>query len=258
MIIDMTFTVLFWNIWLENQIKGEANATSLIKEFANLIDRYKPDVIGLNELLKHTDHIEPYILKILKTHGYAHTHFAPASPHTKDWIIGTGIASKTPFIKLRELELGYDSPAHKRGFPGHTVKTIVCDMRFGGQTVNIIVTHLMHLRPYTLKDHLKQAQTLKSYLDKHAAQGTIIGGDFNEPNFMLNSFKKQVKRMMNYRSGTRIRPTWSHNGTKLTPIRANLDQLYWSKNSDFELEKFEIVNSRVSDHKPIYAVYEFA
>lgn len=253
----MTFSVLFWNIWLENQIKGETNATALIEEFANLIDRYNPDVIGLNELLKHTDHIEPYILRTLRTHGYAYTHFAPASPYTKDWVIGAGIASKTSFTNLEEVELGYDTRAERRGFPGHTIKAISCSVSIANQVPTIIVSHLICLRGHTLKDHYKQSKKLKDYFQTHAAENTIIGGDFNEPNFMPNSFKKQVKSTMHYKSGSKINPTWSHDGRKLTLVRANLDQLYWSKKSDFTLKKFEIVNSRISDHKPLFAVFEY-
>ncbi len=253
----MTFSVLFWNIWLENQINGEANAGLLIGEFARLIERYNPDIIGLNELLQHIDHTEPYIVKLLKTHGYKYAHFAPASPYTHEWTIGSGVASKQPLSDLDEIELGYDTRADRRGFPGHTVKAISCKVEIVDKTPTVIVSHLTCLRGHTLKDHYQQSQKLKNYFETHAQQDTIIGGDFNEPSFMPKSFRKQVGHTMHHKSGSKLNPTWSHNAGKLTPLRANLDQLYWSRKSNFTLQKFEVIDSQVSDHKPLFAIFEY-
>ena len=46
MISDMTFSILFWNIWLDNQINGEENSKKLLVELKRLIERYKPDSIA--------------------------------------------------------------------------------------------------------------------------------------------------------------------------------------------------------------------
>lgn len=40
-------------------------------------------------------------------------------------------------------------------------------------------------------------------------------------------------------------------------MRANLNQLFWSKDSEFTLENFEVVDSSASDHRPLFAKFSY-
>lgn len=126
------------------------------------------------------------------------------------------------------------------------------------KNINIIVAHLMHLRPYTLKDHYQGAKKLENIVrSEKFSKNTILGGDFNEPGFMPKALKNNVKDVMHMRTGSKQNATWRYNAKPKTLIRANLDQLYWSKDSDFSLESFEVINTNVSDHRPIFATFSY-
>lgn len=252
----MKLRVLYWNIWLENQMHGPKKAQRLIDELEELVTKHNPDIIGINEAMRHVNHTEPYILTILKAHGYDYVHFAPASPYTKDWIIGAAIASKIPLSNLEDFELGYDTRAERRGFPGEIIKAISCSITLNNQNIHIIVSHLICLRTHTLKDHYAQARRLKEHIGKLHSKNVILGGDFNEPRGMPRSFLSITKSMLHHRTGSLRRPTWSHNGYNLTPIRANLDRLFWSKGGNLSLQSFHVIPIKSSDHLPLVAEFE--
>lgn len=256
----MTFSILFWNIWLDNQLNGAARSNTLLKELERLTVQYQPDFLGLNEVLQSAQSNSPFVLEFLKdTCGYAYSHFASASPLTEDWLIGSALCSRIPFNSVQDVAISEDTPAKRRGHHGHHVKAIVANVTMpGSRSLQLVVAHAMHLRSYTLHDHYAGTASLEKLIrSSNYAKNTILGGDFNEPGFMPKSFKHSVSDVMHMRTGSRSRPTWRHNAQRLTPIRANLDQLYWTKNSEFTLKRFEIVDSNVSDHRPLFATFEY-
>jgi endonuclease/exonuclease/phosphatase (EEP) superfamily protein YafD len=124
--------------------------------------------------------------------------------------------------------------------------------------INIIVAHPLHLRPYTLKDHYQGTKTLENLVrSKEFSKNTIIVGDFNEPSFMPRAFKNNVQDIMYMQTGSKLNTTWRHNAKPKTFVRANLDQLYWTKDSVFDLDGFEIIDTNVSDHRPIFATFSY-
>lgn len=254
----MKISVLFWNIWLNNQLKGSQNSQELLEGFKSIVETYQPDCIGLNEVLKNKDEQFPFVVKFLEQLGYKHTHFAPASPLSDEWTIGVAVCSKYPLGKTSNIELGKDIWANYRGYPNETVKAIATKIRVSGtQELNLITAHIILLRPSTLKEHYKQSKALTNVLKKPAyLQNTIIGGDFNEPKFMPKSFKSRNKATHHHQTGTFLNPTWKYDASNKTLIRANLDRLFWSKEGSLELLKFEVVDTNISDHKPIYAVFD--
>lgn len=255
MIIAMTFSILFWNIWLDNQINGKEKSGKLLRELKHLLETHNPDFIGLNEVLHGKDSNSSFILDFLKEEcGYKYGFFALASQFDDNWLIGTGFCSKTKPITIKNVAISKDTPAERRGYTGYELKAIVAEMNLDkDEIVNIIVAHPMHLRPYTLKDHYKGTKTLEKLVRNELSRNTILGGDFNEPGFMPKAFKKNMKDVMNMKTGTKRNATWRFNAHPNSLIRANLDQLYWTKNSNFELISFEVLESNVSDHRPILA-----
>lgn len=254
----MKLSVLFWNIWLENELQGSKHATTLLAELQRIVKTYQPDVIGLNEVLRGTHDETPFVIDYLKKLGYKYTHYVTASPFTPDWYLGTAVCSKYPLVDTADIVLGLDRPAQRRGYPGHTVKAIATHLKLGkGKTVGFIVAHPINLKPYTLGDHYKHTRALSQLIRMPAFSGdTIMGGDFNEPALFPGHFKRRHRALLHYRSGTITNPTWRHRAWQLTPVRANLDHLYWTKQGTLCLDRFEVIETDVSDHRPLFAKFE--
>jgi endonuclease/exonuclease/phosphatase family metal-dependent hydrolase len=253
----MTIKVLFWNVWLENQLRGIKKSKDLLNELDKLISEYKPDCIGLNEVLKHTQDQIPIINEFLEKNGYKYHYFSHGSPFTDKWDIGSAICSRFPINNLQEIELGKNVTAEKKGHKHFPIKAIAAKIEINSKKeIGIIVAHPINLKPSSIIDHFTHTKNLSNFIknsDYH--KNTIIGGDFNEPMYFPMSFKNRTKKYLNHRTGTKINPTWRHNSWRITPLRANLDRLFWTKNGFLKLKKFNVLNVRVSDHKPIYAEF---
>lgn len=253
----MKIKVLFWNVWLDNQINGESESNKLIDELSSLIEELNPDIIGLNEVLQNVNENTPFIYRHLNKLGYKYNYFAPASPFTDEWLIGAGMASKIKPDEQNNIIISNDSPAAKRGYENHKVKAIAASFSLNNSHFNLIVAHPIHLQSYTLKDHFQATDKLLELVQsKEYANNTILGGDFNEPLMMPASFRGKSRSILNSRSGTILNPTWTLNAGKYTPIRANLDQIYWTKKGKVDLSSFKVIRSNVSDHKPLFATFE--
>ncbi len=88
------------------------------------------------------------------------------------------------------------------------------------------------------------------------AKNTILIGDMNEWRLMPGAFRRKVADVMHSRTGTLLHPTWCYNAHRFTPLRANLDYVYWNTQSDFTLKDFKVLPTRVSDHRPLLATFE--
>ena len=253
----MILKVIFWNIWLENQISGPEKTEQLLTELQKIIKIHNPDVLGLNEVLKHFSHEIPLINMWLHSRGYIYNYFSHGSPISKDWDIGSTICSKYPLTETQEIELGNNNTAKKRGHGDHQVKAIATKIKLpNSKQIGFIVAHPINLKPSTIIDHFKHTKNLSDFvLNSDYNQNTIIGGDFNEPLYFPKSFKSRTDRHFHHKTGSKSNPTWRHNSWRVTPLRANLDRLFWSKNGRLQLEHFEIIESHVSDHRPLFATF---
>lgn len=258
----MTFSILFWNIWLYNQLDGKAGATHLLSELKRVVDLYKPDFIGLNEVLQHRQSDAPFVLTFLKQEcGYIYNHYTPLSAYNDSWLDGLALCSRVKINKVQEVSLCKNSYAERRGYPGYELKALAGSIILPGQlNLQIIVTHAMPLVPLrmeAIKDHYEGTRKLNNLLRSGTySKNTILAADMNEPGFVPRSFRAKVDDVMHFRTGPRANRTWRHNAHQRTPIRANLDQLYWSKGSDFDLQTFKVLKSNISDHRPCLAVFQ--
>jgi endonuclease/exonuclease/phosphatase (EEP) superfamily protein YafD len=106
-------------------------------------------------------------------------------------------------------------------------------------------------------DHFRHTKVLADFINSSEySTCTIVGGDFNEPMFFPRSFKRLTRNQLHHKTGTKRNPTWRHNTWKKTPLRANLDRLFWTNDGTIEILHFSIIESHVSDHRPIYAEFE--
>lgn len=254
----MKLKVLFWNIWLENQLDRPEKTDLLLAELRKLIISHDPDVIGLNEVLKHSSHEIPLINRWLIDNGYVHNYFSHSSPISNKWDIGSAVCSKYSLVATQEIELGKNATAEKRGHGMHQVKAIATKIELPNSSlVGFIVAHPINLKPSTIFDHFTHTKTLSDFVvDSDYKHCTIIGGDFNEPMHFPKSFKSRTDRHFHHKTGSKRSPTWRHNTWTITPLRANLDRLFWSRDGSLELEHFEIIESHVSDHRPIFAKFK--
>jgi len=252
----MTFKIIYWNIWLENQIRGVSRIEMLLEELESIITGYNPDCVGLNEVVKHTEEDIPQVSTLLESFGYKYHYFSHGSGISDNWDIGSGIFSKLPIKDLSDIELGRNATAEKKGQFNSPVKAVTCRVGFDEQEIGVIVAHPINLKPSTLKDHFVHTKNLANYIATGDFKtNTIIGGDFNEPMHFPKSFKRRTAKILNHRTGTKTNPTWRHNTWLKTPLRANLDRLFWTKEGNLELTDFKIIESHVSDHRPMYAEF---
>lgn len=260
MIVHMTFSILYWNIWLNNQLEGMQGASRLLNELDRILELYQPDFIGLNEVLQAAGTKEAFVLDYIeKRHGYKYVHYAHSSPSTPEWFIGSAFLSRIQPKEVKAIPISTDAAAIIRGYHGHEVKAITATVPLTiSKSVHIVVTHPLHLRPTIISEHYVGTRNVEKLMhSKKHSTNTILGGDINEPGFMPQSLRMKLRESMHFRSGNLFNPTWRHNAYRYTLIRANLDQLFWSKDSFFILEKFEVIDSIVSDHRPLFAEFSF-
>lgn len=217
MIKQMTFSIMYWNIWLNNQLSGKRGAITLLDEIDRILEKYQPDFIGLNEVLQTIDSREAFVLEYIEQkHGYKFVHYAHSSPSTPEWYIGSAFLSRIKPVTVETVAISTDSAAIIRGYHGHEVKAVVAKVTLGPElTINIITAHPLHLRQTIIANHYKGTKKLETIVHtKEYAKNTILGGDINEPGFMPNSLRKKVGETMNFRTGTIRNPTWKHNAHK--------------------------------------------
>jgi hypothetical protein len=75
----MALTVMFWNVWFENQI-DDSRLSILEEALENFILEHSPDVIGLNEVVKYTEKNHIPLHRKMSELGYNHAHFAQYIP----------------------------------------------------------------------------------------------------------------------------------------------------------------------------------
>ncbi len=100
-----------------------------------------------------------------------------------------------------------------------------------GQDLKIIVAH--PTAPIdSLEQHRVGMETLSQLAHSKAyAKNTILVGDMNEWRLIPGAFRRKVADVMHSRTGSSVNPTWRYNAHRFMPLRANLDYVYWSKNS---------------------------
>ncbi|HSW66535.1 MAG TPA: endonuclease/exonuclease/phosphatase family protein [Bacillota bacterium] len=245
-----SFTALFWNVWFDSQLVTR-KTQRLYSHIDDIIASHQPDAIGLNEVLADRDTGESALLKHLESLGYQ-TFFAPFSPEKGNHMGGSALAYKAKTAVITTHELGPDTYARIRGYPGHTIKLIRARIPHAGEQVQVIVNYLAHLAPYNWSTHLAHHRAFRSLVtDSDLQAATIIGGDFNQFRFMPTLWG--AKRHYHRATGTLLNPTWRLLGGKVPFIQANYDNIFWTKSGKLVLEDFKVLARWPSDHAPLVA-----
>ncbi len=253
---NMAITVMFWNVWFENQI-DDSRLTTLEEALENFILEHRPDVVGLNEVVKFTDNNHIPLHQKMSKLGYNHAHFAQTNRINDRFTIGSTLYSKTNLNDTDTIYLGRNATARKKGYSDFRVSAVVGSVKLSGKSFQIISAHPINIKPSTLKNHYQHTRKLHDHtkvLD--IVKPTIIGGDMNEPRLFPFSIRPKLKRNFNHRTGSFINPSWRYRGQTTTLLRANLDRLFWSKDHNLVQKSFIIVDTNVSDHRPIISTFD--
>ena len=78
----------------------------------------------------------------------------------------------------------------------------------------------------------------------------------NEPRLFPFSIKTKLNKKYHHKTGTFKNPSWRYNGQKTSIIRANLDKLFWTKDGGLIQKSFIIIDTNVSDHRPLISTFE--
>lgn len=252
----MALTVMFWNVWYENQI-DDSRLSILEEALENFIAEHNPDVIGLNEVVKYTQNNHVPLHRKMSELGYNNAHFAQTNRITEKFTIGSTLYSKTVLTDTGTIYLGPNATAKRKGFDDFKVSAVVGSVKVLGQSFQIISAHPINIKPSTLKNHYQHTKKLRTHTRiSDIKTPTIIGGDMNEPRLFPFSIRSKLRRNFNHRTGSFINPSWRYRGQTTAILRANLDRLFWSKNHKLVQKSFIIIDTNVSDHRPIVSTFD--
>lgn len=256
-IVWMTFSIIYWNLWLSNQIHGKKNANHLFIALDELIEQYNPDCFGLNEVLRRRGSKTPFVVDYLKEKGYKHVYFLASGPWTDEWDIGDALVSKHRIVSTDSVTLGDHFSIDGRDETGRQAQALLAEVALrNGVSVHVITAHLMHLRLHTLPTHFRHQKNLTGHIiDSPQNVRLVMGGDFNEFKLMPFSFARKNRKYLHARTGVFPNMTWHKNARKRALLRANPDKLFWSKNKLMQLTDFKVIPDYTSDHKPLYAKF---
>lgn len=240
---------------MDNQFTA-SKRKQLFKYLDNLLDKYDPDAVGINEVIYDDKLKRSYLLDYFKQKGY-HTHYAPFSPKTDRLTVGSGLITKNKPSQIIEHSLGVDLPAKRRGYEGHNIKTIeaVIPTIQPNREVRFVVTYLAHLIPLNWIVHQQHYRQLRKLLsEQRFSKDFIIVGDFNEPKYHPNILR--LTRSFKRKTGSLLSPTWRWRGRRIYMARANYDNIMWSNDDSLWLEEFSVLKDHPSDHAPLYAKFK--
>lgn len=255
----MQITTLYWNVWLDNHIVSEERRRAVWHRLEELIDEYQPDAIGLNEVVTDDEKQPAPIMKVVEKQGFT-AKYLPNIPLPDGKYMGNVLASKHPLLDYRLIDIGPNVVAeYHDGFKNRRVIHLLATIRLKpGYEFSFAVIHQLPLYPRAIIEHYYQQPPLaKAVSSPDLIQPVVFGGDFNELKYMPRSFYSTVKSAFHRKTGTYLQPTWLAYAIPWSPVRANYDHVYWSRNSDLiKLKSFKIVKDHPSDHAPLVAVFE--
>lgn len=215
-----------------------------------ILKKYKPDIIFLQEIDMYTK--RAYYRNQLYTFSkYTELDYRAMGTNIKykSGFYGDGILSKFPI----EYSANYLSPLTNNS---HEQRGILCNkISFGNTKINVFSLHMS-----TFEDErILTAQELLKIISKiNKNEPIIIGGDFNVgikkigPHKYLHDPKDTYKEYEILKSKLN-----SINNTETTWVspegNACIDSFFYSKH--LKLIKYEVIDTNISDHYPIYAEF---
>lgn len=257
----MEFSVISWNVWHINQISGKDKLASLLHELERLSDQYEPDCFVLCEVVRPDQHKLPPVVEYLQKLGYTYCHYGPmVIMESPDYCMsGVVICSKFKLTNKQQHVISKNGSAAKFGYPDFDKEIISATMSLPqGVKLNVVSAHPTATID-GIKPHAKGVRSIAKLMRSEAfRQNTLLMGDMNQWRFMPYSLRSRLADIMHVKTGSFLNPTWRYNAHRFTPLRLNLDYVYWSKAGGLRLTDFKVLASSVSDHRPILARFEVA
>jgi len=239
----MKLKILSWNIW----------GGQHLPEILELIEREKPDVIGLQEVIEDLDGTNNTARTIAERLGYEWFFYPTYEVDTgrlyhllepRTVRMGNAILSKP---KIAETDVRQLSEEKGR----FAVEAVI---NAGGKDIRFFSTHLKHTHQKPEELQNAQAQSLVKLMPKENA---ILMGDFNatpESDCLAIINGGTMKN-----TDAKLKPTWSvyPEGCpicKPQKLDTRLDYLFASK--DLKTDSFTIYDSKGSDHLPISVIFK--
>lgn len=230
-----------WNVHLHTFARDNAYVLKRLEAWGY------PDIICLQEYVQGRD---DETAKWFKKQGYD-TAYLPFATYPKDHRISQGVLTATKKSLRASTEpvvLRSNGPRWFRNFPN--VRGLLdATIAFEGKQLHVLNFHATYARPHTTDMRRDEFGKLQSYLaafDEKTAW--LIGGDFNF--FGSDSRKAWLIERYAHFTGNGRQKTWRHK-SKILPLGANLDYLFWSGETVAVVAK--LMPFSVSDHRPIQA-----
>jgi len=230
--------ILSWNVHYPFFAKDNTYVADTLEQLEQL------DVICLQE---YVDGASEQTKEWLENNNYVINYLPFASKGDLSQGVMTavrkGLSAKTVPIILRE-----DEPRRLRPFPNiRGLLATTVQTEHGEVTINNV--HLTVPRPHLVDLRKREFTELKEYLNsQNTSSNWLLCGDFN---FMpYDSRRKYLTNRYTHFTGSMVNKTW-RNHQPYTPIRANLDYLFWREGSIRVAA--ELLDFNHSDHRPMRA-----
>lgn len=239
-----TLRVLCYNIHYGQGMDGKYDVARL----AEVIKRLQPDLVALQEIdvwVKRSGRVHQ-IQELAKLTGLQ-ARFGPTQ-HYEGGLFGNGVLTRLPILDVLIQPLPYtESSPEKVTYPRAAVAVTV--RLADGSPLRFISTHFQHNVP---EDRLAEAIAINKHFAKpDDAIPTILAGDMNAtPKAApILELEKQWKNAIDQQaspSAPSPKPT------------SRIDYIFYRNAPKLELLKTEVIPEKMaSDHRPVFAIFEF-
>jgi endonuclease/exonuclease/phosphatase family metal-dependent hydrolase len=203
------------------------------------IEKYKVDIVGLQEVDKYTERNNFDMLAVFTNKTYPYSYFGKMIDY-QGGEYGTGIISRYPFIEARTAYIDSTGTKEQRGYERVVFKK---DKRE-------IAVYNTHISWETIEIRTKQLEELKAAVDADTVKYKIVTGDFNvdQNRNELDIFVRSGYKLSNGKEGI-----WfdTFRGEDETMKIFSIDNVIVSNNID--IVNVEMIDSDLSDHNMLYA-----
>ncbi len=238
---------------------SRAERQKRLNDIAELLERIDADIVVLNEVDFDSawSHGVNQAQFLAETAGYefvAEQRNLDFRVATATWRFGNAVLSRQPITSARLVDL----PALKtwEAILAGKKKSMLCQIEFDGQTVHVGAIHLSH------RSESLRVTSARKWLE-HAAQTTepiILAGDFNStpsefPGSIRSPKGENAMDVFSKSSRFHLRLRTSPTESEFTfrsdaPVRT-IDWILAS--SDCSFRKYETIDVKLSDHRPVVA-----